>query len=231
MEVYNDKVAKQKTREEQDKQLEGQEVSITTSDLINKHEELSKSGKSKGGYKEENSKQILQGHLYPLINAGYIEVEDVQGKRANLYRPIKGLKYSFYSFSDEKNIFPYTLKMKVEKAEQFPTKKILELQISDSLKCSSKYSEKGKISFKLVDINGDEITAKELVDRYFSNPADYFINKVDKKDAIEDIELENKEQKNGALKQGHLEEHFSTPENDDKLQSVSKNDKKNIHVA
>ncbi len=43
MEVYNDKVAKQKTREEQDKQLEGQEVSITTADLIKKHEELSKS--------------------------------------------------------------------------------------------------------------------------------------------------------------------------------------------
>src|SRR5215469_5709781 len=101
MEVYNDKVAKQKTREEQDKQLEGQEVSITTADLIKKHEELSKSGKSKGGYKEENSKQILQGHLYPLIDAGYIEVEDVQGKRANLYRPVKGLKYSFYSFADE----------------------------------------------------------------------------------------------------------------------------------
>jgi len=83
----------------------------------------------------------------------------------------------------------------------------------------------------LVDIKGDEITAKELVDRYFSNPADYFINKADKKDAIEDIELENKEQKNGALKQGHLEEHFSTPENDDKSQSISKNDKKNIQVA
>ena len=91
---------------------------------------------------------------------------------------------------------------------------------------SSKYSEKWKISFKLVDINGDEITAKELVDRYFSNPADYFIIKANKKDAIE-----NKEQKNGALKQGHLEEHFSMLENDDKLQSVSKNDEKNIQVA
>ncbi|MGB6590026.1 MAG: hypothetical protein WBE68_00790 [Candidatus Nitrosopolaris sp.] len=233
MEVYNDKVAKQKTREEQDKQLEGQEVSITTSDLIKKHEELSKSGKSKGGYKEENSKQILQGHLYPLINAGYIEVEEVPQKKANLYRPVKGLKYSFYSFSDEKNIFPYKLKMKVEKLELFPTKKILESQISDSLKCSSKYSEKGKISFRLVDANGDELSIKELIDRYFSNPKDYFIYKDDRKeetrqDEIKDLRPDNKEQKNSPVHPEHLEEHIPPVENEDKSHLISENDENNI---
>jgi hypothetical protein len=103
MDVYNDKVAKQKTRQEQDKQLEGQEVSITTADLIKKHEELSESGKGKGGYEEQNSHQILQKYIYPLINAGYVEDEKIDGKKAKLYRPIKDLKYSFYSFSDEKN--------------------------------------------------------------------------------------------------------------------------------
>ena len=123
MEVYNDKVAKQKTREKQDKQLEGQEVSITTADLIKKHEELSESGKSKGGYKEENSKQILQKFIYPLINAGYIEDEKIDRKKSKTIPSRQGLKYSFYSFSDEKNIFPYKLKMKVEKLELFPTKR------------------------------------------------------------------------------------------------------------
>jgi hypothetical protein len=74
MEAYNDEGTKQKEREKEDKQLEEQNVSIRTADLIKKHEEISKSGKSKGGYKEENSKQILQRYLYPLINAGYIAV-------------------------------------------------------------------------------------------------------------------------------------------------------------
>jgi hypothetical protein len=78
MEAYNDKVAKQKTREDQDKQLEGQEVSITTADLIKKHEELSKSGKSKGGYKEENSKQLLQRHLSKIHGSDFFGVETVR---------------------------------------------------------------------------------------------------------------------------------------------------------
>jgi hypothetical protein len=65
--------------------------------------------------------------------------------------------------------------MKIEKPEQFPTKEILELQISDSLECSSRYSEKGKISFKLVDVNGDELSIEELIGRYFSNPEDCIV--------------------------------------------------------
>jgi hypothetical protein len=235
MEVYNDKVAKQKTREEQDKQLEGQEVSITTADLIKKHEELSKSGKSKGGYKEENSHQILQKNIYPLINAGYIEDEKIDGKKAKLYRPVKELKYSFYSFSDEKNIFSYKLKMKVEKAGHFPTKEILELQISDSLKCSSKYSENGKISFRLVDVNGDELSIEELINRYFSNPEDYFIFEDGRKeetgqDSIEGTQVDDKKQENNTVSE-HLEEHISREENDNKSHVISQYNENNIENA
>jgi hypothetical protein len=238
MEVKNDKVIKQKEREKQDKQAEEIEVSITTADLIKKHKELSQSGNSRGGYKEENSKEILQKYLYPLINAGYIEDEKIPGAKAKFYRPVKDLKYSFYSFSDEKNIFPYQLKMKVEKSELFPTKNMLELQISESLKCSSKYSVKEKISLKLVDVNGDEISIKELIDRYFNNPEDYFLyadarkeeTRQENKDAIEDIRLGNKEQKHNAVKQEHLEEHISRVENDNKLYFVSENDENNIQV-
>jgi hypothetical protein len=235
MEVHNDKVAKQKRREEQDKQLEGQEVSITTADLIKKHEELSKSGKSKGGYKEENSHQIHQKYLDPLIKTGYIEDERIEGKKAKLYRPIKELKYSFYSFSDKKNISSYKLKMRVEKFEQFPTEEVLEFQISDSLKCSSKYAQNGKISFRLVDANGDELSVKELIDKYFSNPEDYFIfedgrKEETKQDGIEDIELENKEQKNYAVSE-HLEEHISRDENNDKSHIISQSNENNIGYA
>ena len=132
MEAHNDKATKQKRREREDKQLEEQEVSITTADLIKKHEELSKDGKSKGGYKEENSHHIHQKYLDPLVNAGYIEDEKIEGKKAKLYRPIKDLRYSFCSFSNENNIFPHKFKMEIEKSELFPTKEILELQISDS---------------------------------------------------------------------------------------------------
>jgi hypothetical protein len=232
MEVYNDKVAKQKTREKEDKQLEGQQVSITTADLIKKHEELSKSGKSKGGYKEENSHQIHQKYLDPLIKTGYIEDERIEGRKAKLYRPIKELKYSFYSFSDEKNIFSCKLKMKVEKAEQFPTKEILELQISDSLKCSSKYSENGRVSFRLVDANGDELSIKELINRYFSNPEDYFICKDEEtgRDSTEGIQVDDKEQENNAVSE-HLEEHISREENDNKSHNFTQSNENNIENA
>jgi hypothetical protein len=231
MEVYNDKVAKQKALEEQDKQLEGKEVSITTADLIKKHEELSKSGKSKGGYKEENSHQILQKYIYPLINEGYIEDEKIDGNKAKLYRPIKDLKYSFYSFSDEKNIFSYKLKMKVEKLELFPTRKILESQIFDSLKCSSKYSEKGSISLKLVDANGEELSIEELVNRYFSNAEDYFIRKKEGQDSVEGRQVDGKEQENNAAVPEHLEEYISIEGNNNKSQVISQYDENNIHDA
>jgi hypothetical protein len=147
MVVFNDKVNKQGQREKQDEQAEEKKVCITTTDIIEKHKELSRDDKNKGGYIEENSKQLLQKYLYPLINTGYVEVEKNEGVRANLYRPVKDLKYSFYSFSDQKNIFPYNLKMKVENSKLFPTRKMLELQISESLKCSSKYNEKEEINF------------------------------------------------------------------------------------
>jgi hypothetical protein len=125
--------------------------------------------------------------------------------------------------------------MKIEKPEQFPTKEILELQISDSLECSSRYSEKGKISFKLVDVNGDELSIEELVKRYFTNPGDYFIYEDDRKeetrqDGIEDIKLENKEQKNYAVCE-QLEEHISREENDDKSHIIPQNNENNIENA
>ena len=230
MDAYNDEVTEQEKREEEDKQPEEQELSITTAHLIKKHKELSKSGKSRGGYKEENSHQIHQKYLDRLINAGYIEDEKIEGKKAKLYRPVKDLKYSFCSFSNEKNIFPYKLKMKIENSELFPTKEVLELQISDSLKCSSKYSEKGKINFQLVDVNGDEISPKELVDRYFRNPEDYFVNKADgKEDARQD--LIKKGQKTGqeyyTVRQ-HLEEHIPILENDNKSHVTSEDNKNNV---
>ncbi len=122
--------------------------------------------------------------------------------------------------------------MKVEKFEQFPSKEILESQISDSLKCSSKYSENGKISFRLVDVNGDELSIEELISRYFSNPEDYFIFEDGRKeqtrqDGIEDIKHENKEQENNAVCE-QLEEHISREENDDKSNIIPQNNENNI---
>jgi hypothetical protein len=157
MSTYNQKV---KNLEENNKELLSQQVldnlptSLTTADLIEKHKELSNDGGGRGGYEDINSKEILQKYLYPLINIGYIEKEDIPGRRANTYRPVKDLKCSFYSFSDEKNIFPYRLKIKIEKDESYPSKDMLELQILESLKYSSEYTQKNGLNFRLVDENG-----------------------------------------------------------------------------
>lgn len=44
---------------------------------------------------------MLQKYIYSLINCvtGYVEDEKIDGKKAKLYRPIKDLKYSFYSWT------------------------------------------------------------------------------------------------------------------------------------
>lgn len=193
---------------------------------------MSQGGKNEGGYNEEGSKQILQKYLYRLINTGYIEDEKIDGVKAKLYRPIKDLQYSFYSFSDDKNIFPYKLKMKVEDSNLFPTKKMLELHISESLKCSSKYSEIEKLNFKLVGTTGDEISIGQLVDRYFGNPDDYFIcldEKSREEKASKDVKqnTENKQGNSSTLKQGYSEEYISDSENSKKLQYITGNNENN----
>lgn len=252
--VCKEKVEKQKGQQKEDREEEKNETSaaaaaaasIETKDLIKKHEELSKKGGSRGGYTETNSKDILQKYLYPLINNGFIEKEEIPGRKAHLYRPIRTLKYSFYSFSDEKNIFPYKLKMKVERPRLFPYQNILELQVIESLRYSSKYSEKRGINFRLVDADGiTEITVEELVNKYFNNPEDYFIlsSKTDKDNnkTSQDGEQEeegndnsndrsnssntesdkqnNRDHKNNnTQRKEHLEEYISNSQHDNKLQ-------------
>ena len=250
--VYNDKEKEQKEREKQDGKSEGIQVSITTGDLIEKHKELSSkkgAGESRAGYGEANSKEILQKYLYPLINLGYIEDERVEGRKAKLYLPIKDLKYSFYSFPEEKNIFPYQFKMKVEKSELFPSKDILELQISDSLKCSSKYAERQRINIKLVDVDDNEITVKELVEKYFSNPERYFFKNRENDEGKEhNINIGNISQEKEAAEKSYSyekqiaanniitqkeksEEYFSNTENDSKSQQIAANKVKSIQAT
>ncbi len=164
MTTYNQKVnefEENNQGHQSQQELDNLSISLTTANLIEKHKELSVKGGSRGGYEEVNSKEILQKYLYPLINLGYIEKEDIQGRRANSYRPVKDLKCSFYSFSDEKNIFPYKLKIKIEKNELYPSKEMLELQIRDSLKYSSEYTKKNGLNFKLVDENDSEIEIRD----------------------------------------------------------------------
>lgn len=117
--------------------------------------------------------------------------------------------------------------MKIERLEIFPTKEILELQISQSLKYSSKYTEEEKISFKLVDANNDEISVKELVDKYLGNPEDYFIYTDDKIGT--DLQLKNKheEKKDDRIERAESEEHISNAENTDKLELLSINNENN----
>ena len=230
MAVYNRKLKEQKKREEDDKRYENQEVFVITADLIERHKELSNSINNKAGYKEENSHQILQKHLYPLIDAGYVEDEKVEGTKAKRYRPITPLKYSFYSFSDEKNTFPYKLKMKVESLKQIPTKKKLELQISESLRYSSKYSEKDKINFKIVDAENKEISVAELVEKYLGNPGDYFICPDEKGNNKADSKVK-KEEKSNPIDKGQKEEYSSREENYNKSQPISQSNENNVQNA
>jgi hypothetical protein len=79
----------------------------------------------------------------------------------------------------------------------------------------------------LVDVNNDEISVKELVDKYLGNPEDYFIYTDDK--IRTDLELKNKqeEKKDNTLEKAESEEHISNPENTDKLDLSSINNENN----
>jgi hypothetical protein len=113
----------------QGKEVTETHVGVTTDELITKTLEME--GKS------TNSKQLLEGYLYPLENQGLIDsVQSVINKNRKIFFPIESAssKTFFHSFSNQTNELIDNICLNVINSEVYPSKDMLELQINVSLK-------------------------------------------------------------------------------------------------
>jgi hypothetical protein len=161
---------------------EEKHVGVNTEQLAEKTKDVL--GGSKLGSKELHGK-----YIYPLINQGVLEeVQSEIDKRRNIYFPL-----------DEGSIFSVfeDLHVKVSNPSIFPSKTFLKEQ----LRILSKYSPQGGVEnneknfshYRLIDVDGTEITVDHLLDQYFSEPEDCFIKSYSE---AEPTNTEEKNQKN-----------------------------------
>jgi Bifunctional DNA primase/polymerase, N-terminal len=127
-----------------------------------------------GGIKQ-SSEELRKKYLYPLINQGIIDyVQSEINRRENIYFPVEEDTNLFHIFDDSTN----DLRLKVPTPDIFPSKNFLEGQF----RILSKYSaEEGSdftkkiYCYKLIDVDGSEISLDQLIEKYFNNPDDCFV--------------------------------------------------------
>lgn len=142
--------------------------------------ELAEKTLQKFGSKKLGSKDILNKYLYPLENHGIIDkVKSELDNRNNIYFPVnQGNLFSLSNDdSQDKN------KLKIKDSNLYPSKKVIEESFRTIIKYSSEEVMQNKNNFskyKLIDSEEKEITIEELINKYFSNPQEYFIIKKDK---------------------------------------------------
>jgi hypothetical protein len=138
-------------------------IAVTSQDLIDKTFEIQK--------KKLSSKQITETYINQLVNSNIMSSEQsVLDKRANIHYPVK-------SISENKNLFDFTgsnnisqcFNIRVEDLMLFPD----ELYIISEITRVIKYSSTSD-TIKLIDSNGTETTAEEIVHKHYSNVNECF---------------------------------------------------------
>ncbi len=141
-------------------------------------EQLAEKTKQFFNVSKPSSQAILYKFLYPLINQGIInKVKSEIDGRQNIYYPVDEEGNLFSMFDDNKD-----LRLKVSDPGIFPSKNFLKKQFRI---LSKYYIEEGgsifkkKSCYKLVDIDGGEISVDHLIDKYLNNPETCFVEKYD----------------------------------------------------
>jgi hypothetical protein len=138
-------------------------IAVTTSELIDATREITG--------RVYSSKQLLETYVYSLLNQGYIDrINSELDHRAFIYYPVITSKYINLFDNRETNSLSQICRINVGNIASYPDKTYLISRIEEILKY---YSEE-KIRTSLWDNNGKEISAEELVVRYYSKPEDYF---------------------------------------------------------
>lgn len=142
-------------------------VGVTTEQLAEKHQLVM------GGIKL-SSKDILDKYIYPLLNQGVIDkVPSEIDKRYNIFFPVDatpGGSNIFALFQD-----PDDIRLKVPDQNDYPTIIVIEDSIRSSLEYSSEDGVGNGQKYKILDVDGKEITPHQLAEKYFSSPENCFI--------------------------------------------------------
>jgi DNA polymerase, archaea type len=163
--TYNPKKnPESKVDSKSNRRIEESRVAVTT-------EQLKEPTKNYTG-RNLSTQQLLERYIYPLLNIGYIDSKDseINGK-AKIYWPILSSENISLFEKSESNNNLNRFKLHLGKNVKFPDKNHL---ISAIWRTVGYYSDRG-YSVKLVDADGQQIiTIEQLVERYYSNPEDYF---------------------------------------------------------
>jgi len=159
LKVYNDKVDPDtKNGKTEDR------IAVTTRELIDKTLEIKS--------KSLSSKQILESHIYPLINCNYISTIDSQiDHRTKIYYPvaIKDGKNNNLFETMRMNKSSQNYKIHLQNITIYPSKDYINAKISEIMKYSSDYK-----LFILEDEDGIQQSIDEIVNRYYDKPENYF---------------------------------------------------------
>jgi hypothetical protein len=108
------------------------------------------------------------------MNQGIIDKAPSEiNRKYNLFYPVEAT-------TGESNIFalfqdPVDIRLKAPTSDAYPTKNLMEDSIRTSLECYSKEEVGNERKYRLIDVDGKEITPSELAEKYFSSPEDCFI--------------------------------------------------------
>jgi hypothetical protein len=137
-------------------------------------EQLAEKTKSVYGGLKPSSGDLLYKYLYPLINQGIVDkVPSEIDKRFNLFLPVEattGGSNIFALFQD-----PDDIRLKSPFPNAYPTKNIIEDSTRFSLEHYYKEGVGNERKYRLIDVDGKEISPKELAKKYYSSPEDCFI--------------------------------------------------------
>ena len=137
-------------------------LALTTKELIEKTLEFT--GKSL------SSKQMLENHIYPLLNCNLISSSDSQiDHRAKIYYPVREKKNNNLFENMQKNKLLQNYKIILHNSTIYPSKEYMISKIEEIMKYSSEYK-----SFILEDEDGAKQSIEKIVNRYYGNPHDYF---------------------------------------------------------
>ena len=144
------------------------EIGITSKELALKTTEIMREPAS--------ADSIRKQYLYPLLNMGIINsFKSVINKSENLYSPVED---SIFSIFDSDNDLRLKITDSAFYPDRFPSKNVLEEQFRIFVKHDAKWGVKNDENFqryKIEDRDGSELTIRQLIDKYLSDPETCFI--------------------------------------------------------
>jgi hypothetical protein len=139
------------------------EVGMTTKELVQKSYDIMKISLS--------GDQVRKQFLYPLANTGIINMtKSVINRNENLCSPVED---SIFSLFDQDNDF----RLKILDSRLYPNKTLLEEEFRTIVKHNDSQGVKNSDfqKYKILDVDGSEITVNQLLDKYLSDPESCFI--------------------------------------------------------